>query len=252
MSEYAEASNATFQLIRVACGDSWDVLSVSVESESAAVLSRRFTTLHGNGAAAEEWRSVCTRYAVEGRGGWNALCGRGEHDSAKERTTVHPRQLSKELREGQSADLTRRRWVLGLSLVGTAMGAIVSLYQTGIIRTLPDPPGSIFDSARVDASDYGYRRLQTPDALMMVVSYGVTAWLAGAGGKDRAGALPWVPVAMGLKIVADVLTALELGREEWQENKALCAYCQVATICSLASAALAFPEVKRGLRTLVA
>ena len=165
---------------------------------------------------------------------------------------MDPRRLSEELREGVSADLTRRRWVVGLSLVGTAAGAIVSLYQTGILRTLPDPPLGIFDSARVDASSYGYKRLQTPDALMMVVSYGITAWLAGAGGKERARALPWLPIAMSLKIVGDVLTAIELGREEWQENRALCAYCQLATLCSLVSAALAYPEARKALRALAA
>jgi uncharacterized membrane protein YjjP (DUF1212 family) len=165
---------------------------------------------------------------------------------------VDPRRLSKELREGTSDDLQRRRWLVGLSLVGTAMGAVVSLYQTGVIRTLPDPPLSIFDSARVDASAYGYKRLQTPDALMMVVSYGITAWLAGAGGQNRATALPLLPLAMGAKIAGDVLVVLELGREEWQENAALCAYCQVATLCSIASAALAFPEVKKAFRALTA
>jgi len=87
---------------------------------------------------------------------------------------------------------------------------------------------------------------------MMVVSYGITAWLAGAGGKDRAKALPMLPVAMGLKVLGDTLVALELGREEWRENKALCAYCQVATLCSIASAALAFPEVGKAVRTLAA
>jgi uncharacterized membrane protein len=158
---------------------------------------------------------------------------------------VHPRQLSRELREGAGGHLPARRWIVGLSLVGTAMGAIVSLYQTGIVRTLPDPPVSIFDSARVDASDYAYKRLQTPDALMMVVSYGITAWLAGAGGQRRADSMPWLPLAMGAKIVGDALTALELGREEWAENEALCFYCQVATLCSLASAVIAWPELKR-------
>lgn len=165
---------------------------------------------------------------------------------------MEPRRLSKELREGTSPDLTRRRWVVGLSLVGTAMGAIVSLFQTGIIRTLPDPPISLFDSARVDASAYGYKRLQTPDALMMIASYGVTAWLAGAGGQERARTLPLVPILMGLKVVGDALAAIQLGREEWQENKALCAYCQVATLCSLASVVLAVPEVRRAIRTLTA
>ena len=48
------------------------------------------------------------------------------------------------------------------------MGQIVSLYQTGIIRYLPDPPLPVFNLDRVDASEYVYKRRQTPDALMMV------------------------------------------------------------------------------------
>ncbi|WP_264776076.1 vitamin K epoxide reductase family protein [Deinococcus aetherius] len=163
---------------------------------------------------------------------------------------MDPTQLSRELREAHTPDLHRRRWIVGLSLLGVAMGQVVSLYQTGILKDLPDPPGP-FDSARVDASDYAYKRLQTPDALMMVVSYGATAWLAAAGGKDRATDLPLLPVAMGLKILGDTLTAVELGREEWRDNKALCAYCQVATLASLASIPLAFPETRRALGNLL-
>ena len=112
---------------------------------------------------------------------------------------MDPRQLSRELRQGQTADLTRRRWIIGLSLLGTAMVQVVSLYQIGIIKHLPDPPLSFFNSDKVDASDYAYRRFRTPDALMMVSNYGVTAWLAGAGGKDRARETPMLPIAMGLK-----------------------------------------------------
>lgn len=161
-----------------------------------------------------------------------------------------PRQLSKELRKGESPDLTTRRWIIGLSLLGTAMGQIVALYQTGIIQHLPDPPLPRIDSDKVDASDYAYSRFKSPDALIMVPSYGLTAWLAGAGGKNRATDNPILPIAMGLKILGDTAVAIELGREEWKENKALCAYCQVATLCSIASAALAVPEMRKALRTL--
>lgn len=163
---------------------------------------------------------------------------------------MDPQQLSRELRTTQTPDLTRRRWIVGLSLFGTAMGQIVSLYQTGIITHLPDPPLPRIDSDRVDASDYAYKRFQTPDALMMVVSYGVTALLAGAGGKDRAKNMPWLPLAMGAKVLGDAAFAVELGREEWNENKALCAYCQLATICSFVSVALALPEMRAAWRAL--
>jgi uncharacterized membrane protein len=161
---------------------------------------------------------------------------------------MNPTQLSHELRLETTPDLTRRRWILGLSVAGTVAAQVVSLYQTGIIKRLPDPPLSIFDSNKVNASEYAYKRADTPDALMMLVSYGLTALLAGAGGKNRAETHPALPVAMGVKTLADTALAVQLGREEWQDNKALCAYCQAATLVSAASLALAVPEVVRAVR----
>ena len=163
---------------------------------------------------------------------------------------IPPRRLSRELREGQSGDLRRRRWLVGLSLLGVAIGQVVTLYQTGIIRRLPDPPFGPFDSERVNASDYAYKRLQVPDAALMVVTYGITAALAAAGGKNRAEEQPLLPVAMAAKMAADIGTNLKLAGEEWAENKALCAYCQAASLISFASLALALPETLRALRRL--
>ena len=163
---------------------------------------------------------------------------------------MHPRQLSRELREGKSADLKRRRWIIGLSAVGSTMAQLVSFYQTSIISHLPDPPLPGFNSSKVDASDYAYRRFNTPDGVMMLTNYGITAWLAAAGGQNRARKQPVLPIAMALKILGDAAVAVELAREEWNENRALCAYCQVATLCSLVSAALAAPEALTAIRTL--
>ncbi|GAB2940043.1 hypothetical protein GCM10027048_00340 [Hymenobacter coalescens] len=163
---------------------------------------------------------------------------------------MNPTQLSRELRTAQTPDLKRRRWIIGLSLLGVAMGQIVTLYQTGIVKHLPDPPVGPFDSDKVDASDYGYKRLDTPDAAAMIVTYGLTTVLASAGGKGRALMKPWVPLAMGAKILSDVVTNLVLAREEWKENKALCFYCQTANALSLASLALAVPEVVRAAKNL--
>lgn len=164
---------------------------------------------------------------------------------------MHPQQLSHELREETTPDLRRRRWIVGLSLLGATMGKIVSLYQTGIIKHLPDPPVSLFDSDRVDASNYAYSRLDAPDAPMMIINYGVTALLASMGGKNRAEDKPWIPLALGVKTLADTALALELTREEWNENKALCFYCQVATVASIATVALAAPEAVKAAQNLL-
>lgn len=147
-------------------------------------------------------------------------------------------------------DMTRRRWIIGLSLLGTLAGQIVGLYQTGIIKHLPDPPLPVFDSDKVDASTYAYKRLDTPDAFLMILTYGLTTALAAVGGKDRARRSPALPIAMGVKILLDAGLNFQLASEEWAENKALCAYCQTATLASLVSLALAAPEVASAVRAL--
>lgn len=162
-----------------------------------------------------------------------------------------PAELSRDLRLRTDPDLRRRRWMVGLSLFGVAIGQVVALYQTGIIRRLPDPPVGPFDSERVNASDYAYKRMQVPDAFLMVGTYAVTAALAAAGGQHRAERQPLLPLALAAKTLFDVGTNLKLAQEEWADNGALCAYCQTASLVSIASLALALPEAARGLRSLL-
>jgi uncharacterized membrane protein len=163
---------------------------------------------------------------------------------------LSPQQLSSELRTADTPELRRRRWLLGLQLVGVAAGGIVGLYQMGILKRLPDYPSRLFDATRVDASEYGYKHLQAPDALMMIAQYAATAILVGVGGKDRARDLPAVPIALTAKAAFDVLTNLYLAREEWKYNQALCGYCQTATVASVASLFLSIPEARQALQVL--
>jgi uncharacterized membrane protein len=161
---------------------------------------------------------------------------------------LSPSDLSQELREGESGDLTRRRRGIALSVVGAVIGGVVTLYQTGVVKRLPDIlPGEIWDAEKVDASDYAYRHLQQPDAPMMMVTYGLTAMALAAGGKDRARQNPALPVVATLKAVGDFVTCLALARQEWAENRKLCSYCQVATAISGTTVALTLPETLKAL-----
>lgn len=164
---------------------------------------------------------------------------------------MEPKQLSQELREGKDPHMSRRRAIIGLSMLGGSMGQVVTLYQTGIVKHLPDPPVPIFDADKVDASNYAYSRFNSPDGPIMVLNYALTAWIASAGGLDRARRNPILPIAMGIKILIDAVVSTELAREEWSENKAFCEYCQVATVCSFASLVLAAPEFFTAARTLL-
>lgn len=161
---------------------------------------------------------------------------------------MDPTRLSRELRHDRSPDMTRRRAQIGLNLACAAIGGVVAAYQTGMIRRLPDPPVGPFDSEKVDASDYAYERMDAPDGLLMVLTYAGSALLAGMGGARRAEEQPHLPLLSAAKAAYDVTTTVKLAREEWDENEALCAYCQLATVLTFVNAALTLPEAARAAR----
>src|SRR4028119_566482 len=113
---------------------------------------------------------------------------------------MDPKQLSEELRQGQNPHMTRRRWIIGLSMLGGSMGQAVTLYQTGIVNHLPSPPGQkLFDAHRVDPSNYAHNKFNSPDGPIMVANYAITAWLAAAGGLDRARRTSWLSPVMAIR-----------------------------------------------------
>ncbi len=65
---------------------------------------------------------------------------------------MRPEELSRQLREGSDGFLARRRKVAGLALAAAGSMGLVSLYQLGVIKHLPDPPLPGFDSDKVDAA----------------------------------------------------------------------------------------------------
>ncbi len=162
---------------------------------------------------------------------------------------LSPPQLSDELRNADSADLRRRRIGIGLSFAGVVVAAAVAAYQTGVIKRLPDIlPGDIWDAEKVDASDYAYANLQSPDGPAMLVNYGLTAMAIAAGGKDRATQNPALPVAAAAKAAGDFALCSAMAVKEWRENQKLCSWCQVATVISAATLAVTLPEAVKALR----
>lgn len=77
---------------------------------------------------------------------------------------MHPERLSLELRTSSDPDLERRRKIAVLALGASASMAVISLFQLGITRGIPEPPLPLLDAARVDASEEAYAKLQMPDA----------------------------------------------------------------------------------------
>lgn len=163
---------------------------------------------------------------------------------------MNPDALSRQLREGTSDVLGRRRGVVAWSLVGiAAMGPIV-LYQMGLIKHLPEPPLPRFDADAVDASGEAYAILSMPDAVLGIGNYAVTMGLAAAGGADRATERPWLPIALAAKVGIDAAVAAKLTVDQWTKHRAFCFWCLIGAGASLASTPLVVAEAKAALAAL--
>lgn len=159
--------------------------------------------------------------------------------------------VSRALRSREGAWLPRRRAIAALSLGAAGSLGMVSLYQFGIVRHLPDPPGRLFDSDRVDAAPEAYWLLATPDGPVGVVSYALTALLAGIHTDDPPERRPWLALGLAAKVGVDALMGLLLTAEQASRHRRFCSWCLLATAATFAMVPLAAPELRaarRGLR----
>lgn len=163
---------------------------------------------------------------------------------------MDPGRISTQLRHNNSRSLSRRRGIVGLSLLAAGSMGLIALYQTGIIRHIPEPPLPRFDADKVVASEEAYAILHTPDALLGLTSFGATAALAAMEGEDRAAVHPWIPLTLAAKLLVDAVQAARLSTHQWTRHGAFCFWCLAASAATFASLPLVFRETREAVRTL--
>ncbi|MFP4440788.1 MAG: vitamin K epoxide reductase family protein [Chloroflexaceae bacterium] len=163
---------------------------------------------------------------------------------------MRPAELSRALRQGRGTFLRRRRAVVGLSLVTIGSMAMVSLYQMGMIKHLPEPALPYLNADKVDASDEAYEKPATPDGLLGLANFGVTAVLAGMGPPERAETQPWIPLALAAKVAVDTVQSGRLTVDQWVRHRAFCSWCLLASAATFAQVPLVIPETRAALRHL--
>lgn len=164
--------------------------------------------------------------------------------------TPEPEALSRELRESDDPRLARRRKVIGLSFLSAGAMQVVALFQSGILRRMPEPDLPYLDAEKVDASDEAYRTLSTGDGFLGLLSYGATAALAAMGPADRVRAAPWLPLGLAAKAVADAGTAAKLSVDQWTKHRAFCSWCLLSAAATFAVLPLVWPEAREALHEL--
>jgi hypothetical protein len=166
------------------------------------------------------------------------------------RRPLRPAKLSRQLRRDSGGFLAQRRGIATLSLVAIGAMGLISLYQMGVLKHLPEPPLPGLDSDRVDAAPEAYERLSAPDATLAVGSYAATLALAAMGGKYRAQRRPWLPLALAAKVGFDAAQVLRMMRVQWTKYRAFSFWSLLSAATTLATAPLVFGETRAALGRL--
>ncbi len=163
---------------------------------------------------------------------------------------VRPEELSQQLRNGTGAYMAQRRGIVSLSLVAIGSMSLITLYQMGVIKHLPEPPLPYLDADKVDASAEAYSRFSTPDGILGVGNYAVTMGLAAMGGQERSRNQPWIPLVLAAKVGFDVSQAIRLFFDQKTKQRAFCSWCLLAAGTTLAIVPLTIPETLAAIREL--
>ncbi len=158
-------------------------------------------------------------------------------------------QLRKELQDGKSKGLKKRRGIIALSLLGMGAMTAVTLLQTGIVKHLPDPPLPNFDSDKVNSSDTAYA-LGVPDGALSLASLAANIPIAAFGGENRAETIPLVPLAAAAKSTVVAVVAGWYFYQMPAKQGKWCGYCIVGAVANIGIAALSLPEAKKAWENL--
>lgn len=159
-------------------------------------------------------------------------------------------RLRTDIRQADDRDMRLRRAMVGTALVGIASMGVVTLYQTGLLRHLPDPRRGNFHSDKVNTSDEAFS-YGMPDAPLAITAHAVSLALAAAGPADRSVRAPWVPLAQtALSLGTAAVAARYLFYQMPKVDRAWCPYCIVDALTHFAALAFSLPEAVRTLGSL--
>lgn len=153
--------------------------------------------------------------------------------------------IGRQIRMSPTRAMRQRRRVATLAALGAADFLLGAMYQTGILRSLPDVPLPHVSARAVMGSRAGYP-FGVPDTPLALAFEGGLMALAVARGPRRH---PAWDVALGALAIAGGLGAVAYAAQMIR-LRTLCLYCTFATATSLATVPAAWPLLRAGWRAL--
>lgn len=154
-----------------------------------------------------------------------------------------------QLRKGKSKSLRRRRTIALLSVFGILDFIVISLYQIGVIRHMPDVPGKIFDSDKANGSKDAYV-MGVPDGPISLFLYALNIVLASAGGSRTSGRHPIFDILSGGVIFGSVLGGIHYMLNMIFKQQKACVYCIFGALLNFAMIPPLMPELRKSLREI--
>jgi uncharacterized membrane protein len=143
--------------------------------------------------------------------------------------------------QDQSASLNRRRKIVLISLFGVGNAVIITLYQTGIIKKLPDLPLKSFDSEKLTSSEKAFE-FGMPDAPGAALLYSLIMVLATYGGARKfKRAFLFDKLLLGATVV-NAAFAVQYFYNMIAKQKKLCVYCIAVTLANLSMLPFSWTE----------
>ena len=137
------------------------------------------------------------------------------------------------IRNDTSEATAYRRQIAALSALGLADFSMISLFQLGFIRHMPDLPGEVFDTEKVNSSKDAVL-LGMPDGVISLGSYAATMLLATAATRYKKPSRV-LDVAMGGIILGQAAGgAFYLYNMAFVQKK-VCIYCVAGALINFAS-----------------
>ncbi|ARS36069.1 vitamin K epoxide reductase family protein [Pontibacter actiniarum] len=139
------------------------------------------------------------------------------------------------IREDTSEVVRYRREIAALATLGLIDFSLISLFQLGYIRKLPDVPGRVFDTQQVNSSKEAVL-FGLPDGVVSLGAYTATIGLAAAATRFKRPSQV-LDVAMGAVLLGQAAGAAQYLFNMAAVQKKACIYC-------IAGAAINFAALK--------
>ncbi|MFD2515813.1 vitamin K epoxide reductase family protein [Pontibacter locisalis] len=146
------------------------------------------------------------------------------------------------IRADKSDSTEHRRDIAALAAGGLADFSLISLLQMGYFKKLPDPPGKVFDTVKVNTSKDAVI-LGIPDGVISLGAYAATMFLAMASSRFKKRSRLLDLALSGIVLGQAVGAAQYLYKMAFVQKK-VCVYCVTGAVINFASLKPAYNLIK--------